>query len=427
MRIQPKRSKRLRVLFSFRLFSVSLFLALWFSGPVFSQNHLSRISLVDRSDGQGSVIRYHLEEAADSFKVSQPAADLVQMTLYAADLDTSGIILPQDNGTLKEIYLYDLGYGFGIDLFLQENTSLKAAAYLDRNHTDILLGLTRTDEEELRKFTENFTAHDWADEITPEDALEITPLPSGNYLLIKEKLRFDKVVIDPGHGGHDPGNIGYGQAKEKDVVLQIAKKLGGYIEEYLPDVEVIYTRETDVYVGLEERGRIANRSEADLFVSIHADAWTDRSVRGSSVFFLGLHRSDKSFEVMKRENQVYGSDVVEDLTEEDLLVYELANSGNIAISEKIAYMVEDQLKNRAARKSRGVKQMGLVVLYQSTMPGILVETGFLTNPAEKRYLTSDYGQSIIASAIFRAIRDYKVNYEKGLLLETTTSSALNRE
>ena len=125
---------------------------------------------------------------------------------------------------------------------------------------------------------------------------------------------------------------------------------------------------------------------------------------------------------MKEENQVYNNELIQDLSEEDLLIYELANSGNIATSEKIAYMVEDQLKNRAGRKSRGVKQMGLVVLYQSTMPGILVETGFLTNAAEKRYLTSDYGQSIIASAIFRAIRDYKVTYEKGLLLGKNTSS-----
>lgn len=406
-----------------RLCIVSLFVALFTVVPSFSQNQLTRISIVDRSDGLGAVLRYHFEEAIDSFTVIQPAPDLIQMVLYQPDIDTSNILLPESDHNLNEIHLYNLGYGYGVDIYLKNNVSYKASAYIDKNLRHLLVGFTKTDPKELKKYSQGFIARDWSDEITPEGALEVSPLPiDNNYQLIKEKLRFDKVVIDAGHGGHDPGNIGYDKVKESDVVLSIAKKLGGYIEKNLPDVEVIYTRDKDVYVGLEERGRIANRAEADLFVSIHADAWHERSVRGASVFFLGLHRSNKSFEVMKRENQVYNSELVEDLSEEDLLIYELANSGNIATSEKIAYMVEDQLKNRAGRKSRGVKQMGLVVLYQSTMPGILVETGFLTNAAEKRYLTSDYGQSIIASAIFRAIRDYKVNYEKGLLLDTSTSS-----
>ena len=212
----------------------------------------------------------------------------------------------------------------------------------------------------------------------------------------------------------DPGNIGYRNIEEKDVVLSISKKLGSYIEEYLPDVKVIYTRETDRYVDLEERGSIANRAEGDLFISIHADGWTSSSVYGSSVFFLGLHRSDAAFEVMKRENSVFTahSEELFNLTEEDLLIYELAHSGYIATSERIAYMIEDQFRTRANRKSRGVKQAGFVVLYQASMPAVLIETGFLSNPAEQRFLTSDYGQSIIASAIFRAIRDYKIEYEK---------------
>ncbi len=383
---------------------------------------LSRISMATRSDGNGAVLRYHFSSAVDSFEVTQPEPDFIQMVLYHPNIDTANIVLPEEqNEHLKEIHLYNLGYGYGLDIFLQDNVSYKASAYPDQNKRDLLLGLTKTNETALKNHTKNFAERTWIDEILPDDVKELSELsdmPTDyTFMLIKEKMRFDRVVIDPGHGGHDPGNIGYGGAREKDVVLQIAKKLGDYIEQYLPDVEVIYTREDDTFVGLEERGRIANRAEADLFVSIHADAWTDRSVRGASVFFLGLHRTNKSFEVMKRENQLYKSDLVEDLTEEDLFLYELANSGNIATSEKIAYLVEDQLKNRAQRKSRGVKQMGLVVLYQSTMPGILVETGFLTNAAEQRYLTSDYGQSIIASAIFRAIRDYKVNYEQGLLLD----------
>jgi N-acetylmuramoyl-L-alanine amidase len=126
---------------------------------------------------------------------------------------------------------------------------------------------------------------------------------------------------------------------------------------------------------------------------------------------------------MKRENSVFRNETDKELTEEDLLVYELAHSGYIATSEKIAYMIEDQFKNRAQRKTRGVKQAGFQVLFEASMPAVLVELGFITNPAEQRFLTSDYGQSIMASAMFRAIRDYKVEYDQKQAYNTTSSSS----
>lgn len=202
--------------------------------------------------------------------------------------------------------------------------------------------------------------------------------------------------------------------KEKDVVLAISKKLGEYIEEYLPDVNVIYTREDDTFIDLYDRGSIANRHEGDLFVSIHANGFHDPSVRGTEVFFLGLHRSESSLEIMKKENMIFndGKREVRELTEEELLIYELAHSGYISTSERIASMMDHQFSKRANRKSRGVKQAGFVVLYEASMPALLVEVGFLTNPSEQRFLSSEYGQSIMASAIFRSIRDYKEEYER---------------
>lgn len=405
------------------LFSLGLL-----SSSLTAQNGLSRISTVDRSDGKGAVIRYHFEEAVDSFEVIQPAPDLVQMVLYG-DIDTTNIQMPDEGQKVKQVYLYKLDYGYGVDIYLGEDEAYIADAYLDQNKRHLLVALTTTPYDEVDAYSQQFIARTWYDEIDLPD----NPLPpiqvdtqnvSDSYNPVRDKLKFDKIVIDAGHGGHDPGNLGYKRgAKEKDVVLAIAKKLGAYIEEGLPGVEVIYTRETDEFIDLWERGSIANRAEADLFVSIHADGWTQSSVRGASVFFLGLNRSDKSFEVMKQENQIYADhEVVEDLSEEDLIVYELAHSGNIANSERIAYMVEDQIKNRAQRKSRGVKQMGLVVLYQSTMPAILVETGFLTNPAEQRYLTSDRGQSYMASAIYRAIKQYKKEQDESQSLQANSAN-----
>ncbi len=410
------------------------------SAPIAAQTSLSRISTVDRSDGKGAVIRYHFSQAIDSFQVIQPAPDLVQMVLYG-NIDTTGIKMPEAGEKVDQVILYKLDYGFGVDIYLGEDYSYIADAYPDMNGDHLLVGLTETDYDELDVYSQQFLAKNWYESIEPIEEPKITTVldsrsSTDTYNPVRDKLKFDKIVIDAGHGGRDPGNLGYKKsAVEKDVVLAIAKKLGYYIEQGLPGVEVIYTRNGDYLVGakenpnitnmqsLMERGNIANRAEADLFVSIHADAWTQSSVRGASVFFLGLDRSDRSFEAMKEENQIYSDhEVVQDLSEEDLIIYELAHSGNIGNSERIAYMVEDQLKNRAQRKSRGVRQKGLVVLYQSTMPAILVETGFLTNPAEKRYLTSDWGQSLIASAIYRAIKQYKQEQDESYSLKATSAN-----
>lgn len=395
--------------------ALALLLLSLVSTDLFAQNVLERVSNTGRSDGLGYVIRYHMTAPVDSFEIIQPANDLIQMVLYDQDLDTTGIRLPERSEKLKEVRLYDLEYGYGVDIYLEENAYYKAKAYNDKNGSDILVALTRSTEEEIDRYSQQFIARNWYEEIIGEDPLDIsTNLIASNgssYSNVKNKLRFDKIVIDPGHGGSDPGSIGYKGVKEKNITLAVGLKLGAYIEEHLPDVEVVYTRKDDSYLGLAELGHFANLSEADLYVSIHTNSFHNRHVSGAEVYFLGLHKSDAAFEVMKRENSVFKEEVNTDLSEEDLLIYELAHSGFIATSEKIAYMIEDQFKNRAQRKSRGVKQAGFQVLFEASMPAVLVELGFITNPAEQRFLTSDYGQSIMASALFRAIRDYKVEYE----------------
>lgn len=385
------------------------------SSDLLAQNVLERVSNTGRSDDLGYVVRYHLTAPVDSFEIIQPANDLIQMVLYDQDLDTTGLRLPERSEKLKEVRLYDLGYGYGVDIYLDENAYYKANAYNDKTGSDILVALTRSTEQEIDRYSQQFIARNWYEEIISEDPLDVsTNVIASNgssYNNVKDKLRFDKIVIDPGHGGRDPGSIGYKGVKEKDITLAVGKKLGEYIKEHMPDVEVVYTREDDSYLGLAELGHFANLSEADLYVSIHCNSFHNRHVSGSEVYFLGLHKSDAAFEVMKRENSVFKEEINMDLSEEDLLIYELAHSGFIATSEKIAYMIEDQFKNRAQRKSRGVKQAGFQVLFEASMPAVLVELGFITNPAEQRFLTSDYGQSIMASAMFRAIRDYKVEYE----------------
>lgn len=412
----------------FRLFPVLLFVFSLISTSLSAQTHLHRISKAERSDGLGYVVRYHLSQPVDSFTVIQPAADLVQMELFDESIDTTGIQIFDQEGKIQEVRLYKLENSYGVDIYLDQDVYVKSNAYFDQNGNDILLALTKADEYEVRVFTQQFLARNWYLDVNPDNALEIstpavpTPAePDDRYNTVRDKLKFDTIVIDAGHGGHDPGNIGYRKTREKDVVLAISKKLGEYINQYLPDVNVVYTRDDDSFVDLEERGSIANRAEGDLFVSIHANAFRSSSVRGTEVFFLGMHQNTSSFETMKRENTVFsnGEEVFRELSEEDLIIYELAHSGYIATSERIAAMIDHQFSKRANRKSRGVKQAGFVVLWKAAMPAMLVEVGFLTNPSEQRFLSSEYGQSIIASAIFRAIRDYKVEYEKA---ETFTQS-----
>ncbi len=231
------------------------------------------------------------------------------------------------------------------------------------------------------------------------------------------------VVIDPGHGGRDFGAIGR-HANEKDIALAISLKLGDYIREYLPDVNVVFTRETDVFVPLHERAQIANDNKADLFISIHCNSAASRRAIGTETFVMGLHRSQANLEVARRENKsiLYEDDYLETYdgfdphSPEANIIFSLYQNAYLDQSLKMASFVQDQFRDRARRIDRGVKQAGFLVLYQIAMPGILVETGFLSNPAEEQYLMSQSGQAYIASAIFRAFRDYK-NEQDALFAE----------
>ncbi|MDZ7657862.1 N-acetylmuramoyl-L-alanine amidase [Fodinibius sp.] len=395
------------------LLAICLFLSFGLSQPLQAQdNSLQMVSTAERSDGKGQVIRFHLKQPVDSFQVYQPDVDLIQMTLYQDNIDTTDIELPNISSAFDEISFYDIPDGIGIDIYITEGKFYDGKAYHDGNSDDLLLGLTEVDKTELEYLTKDTEPIIWSSfTITEKDLLEGNGnYESTDYNETRNKMKFDVVVIDPGHGGHDPGSIGHRNVKEKHIVLDIAKKVGGYINEYMPNVKVVYTRETDKFIELEERGSIANEAEGDLFISIHCNSHSSRQPYGTELFFLGLERSESALEVMKRENKVVrpNNDTEQrELSQEELLVYELANSSYIAASEQIAGMMEYQFDERAQRHSRGVKQGRFVVLYHASMPAVLVETGFISNPSEARYLTSERGQAYIASAIFRAIRNYK--------------------
>ena len=241
------------------------------------------------------------------------------------------------------------------------------------------------------------------------------PLKAGNTVTDPPK-GIRTVVIDAGHGGKDPGAVGK-IGMEKDIALSIALKVGAYIEENIPDVKVIYTRKTDVYVELWKRAEIANHAEADLFISIHVNAIHKPEIHGTLTLVLGQHRADENFEVAVRENSVILLEEDYEITyegfdpksTESYIMFSLMQKTYFKQSIQFGDYVQDQFRERASRKDLGVREQGILVLAQTTMPGVLVETGFISNAEEEKYLLTQYGQEIIASAIYRGFKEYKEN------------------
>ena len=239
---------------------------------------------------------------------------------------------------------------------------------------------------------------------------------SSNYR--NTEFKVDVIVIDAGHGGKDSGTRGK-QILEKDVALKIALKVGHYIESNVPGVKVIYTRKTDTYISLDERANIANRANADLFICIHANSMPGGRAIGTETYVMGLHKDESNFEVAKRENSVILMDAdykeryegFDPDSPESYILFSLTQSAYQESSLLFAQKVEDQFKHRVGRNSRGVKQAGFVVLWRTTMPSVLIETGFLSHPSEEQFLAQERGQDLIASGIYRAFKEYKSEVE----------------
>jgi len=243
-------------------------------------------------------------------------------------------------------------------------------------------------------------------------------------LTFAQTSKIKTIVIDAGHGGHDPGCHG-AQNNEKEVCLSMALKLGALIKEQYPEIKIIYTRSTDVFVELAERANIANRNNADLFICIHANAGSTTAY-GSETYVLGLHRTDAQQKVAEREN---ASIALEDDKGAKYRSYDLTPDGIIALQFQLAVfhrqsilfaeMLQKEFK-RIGRYDRGVKQAGFLVLYKTTMPSVLIETAFLPNPTEEKLIGTAEGQQKMAQAMFQAFVNFK-NATEGKTVATGTT------
>ncbi len=262
-------------------------------------------------------------------------------------------------------------------------------------------------------------SHEWFQSLDPNEIVITLRTPLGQVQDriddVKDKWRLDRVVLDAGHGGKDPGAIGKYGTKEKDVVLDITKRLGRLIEKNT-SIKVVYTRDEDVFVPLMDRTKMANDANGKLFVSIHANANKNRKIQGFETYLLRPGKSQDAIEVASRENSVIEledfKDQYADLTGENLIMATMAQSMFMKESEDLAAIIQMELDKRLTTPNRGVKQAGFYVLIGASMPNALVEVGFLSNPHEEKLLKQSKYKQSIAEAIFAGIKHFKYSREK---------------
>ena len=239
------------------------------------------------------------------------------------------------------------------------------------------------------------------------------------------------IVIDAGHGGKDPGAVG-STSFEKNITLPIALKTGEYIEQNIKNVTVIYTRKNDTFVDIKERANIANKNNADLFISIHANWANSKNIHGTETFIMGLAKDQQNLEVAIKENEVillendYSTkyEGFDPKSPESYIMFTLMQNIYQEQSTGLASAIQTQYKENYSRTDRGVKQAGFWVLFMTTMPSVLTETGFITNPSEEKYLNSKDGQNNIASSLFRACLEYinEIDSKSGISTTQVNSS-----
>ena len=269
------------------------------------------------------------------------------------------------------------------------------------------------------KLGKEVISHEWYQSLDPNEIVITLRTPLGKvdeYIEdVKERWRLDTVVLDAGHGGKDPGSQGKYGTKEKDVVLDITKRIGRLLEKNA-GIKVVYTRDEDVFVPIIDRTKMANDTNGKLFVSVHANANKNRKIQGFETYLLRPGKSEDAIEVASRENAVIKLEEktgqYDNLTGENLIMATMAQSMFMKESEDLAAIIQMELDKRLNTPNRGVKQAGFYVLIGASMPNVLVEVGYLSNPAEEKNLKQAVHKQRIAESIYEGIKHFKYSREK---------------
>jgi N-acetylmuramoyl-L-alanine amidase len=351
----------------------------------------------------GLLIRIAAQKPLADYENWLRADGWLYVTIADARADTHSINTTPVSGIVKEIIA--IQSPTSVQLTFRISAKVAAAAIVhDDSSNDLLLSVrtVQPQEEAVPKSADR----------TPTRTLESQ----------RERWRLDVIVLDAGHGGYDPGTIGVTGVKEKDVTLGIVLKLGKLITKNLPGVKVVYTRKDDRFVELDRRGTIANEAGGKLFISVHCNSLPHKPnlTRGFEVYLLRPGRTEDAIEIAERENSVIEleqgyEERYKKLTEENFILVAMAQSAHVRESEVFAGLAQKELASRTSIPNRGVKQAGFYVLVGAAMPNVLIETAYLSNRKDEQFLKSQAGQQKIADALFRAIKEYKKEYEKVLM------------
>jgi len=349
---------------------------------------ITDLSIEEKSNG--ILVRVNSKKRIYSYN-SSVKSGVVTFTLRNVHADTAGINSEDNKGGLvKWIKVKNVKADAEINVCVDKNYSSSEVLNVDKSN-DLIIAL----------YNKAFEEH---------------PAKKKG----KGKWDFNVIVIDAGHGGKDSGTIGVDGVKEKDITLAVALKLGNYIQEHMKDVKVVYTRKTDKFIELYRRGQIANEAGGKLFISIHCNATPEKpsNANGLEVYLLRPGRTKEAISIASHENSVikYEDNPAryQKLTDENFILVSMAQSSYMRYSEKFADLVNKAVAKDAAIEPRGVKQAGFYVLVGASMPSVLVETGFLSNRKDERYLNSSKGQSGIAESIFDAIKKFREIYEQNI-------------
>jgi N-acetylmuramoyl-L-alanine amidase len=350
----------------------------------------------------GYLVRIGATKHFDEFESWQKPDGWLYVTIANAKADLDRINAAKSTGIFSKILA--IQYPTSVQLTFKLTKSIASSEIVsDPSSNDILLSL---------RFP---TA---ADSLAAEgERQELLRALEG----ARNRWKLDVIVIDAGHGGGDPGAIGVSRAREKDVTLGIALRLGKLIEKNLKGVKVVYTRKTDTFLELYRRGQIANEAGGKLFISIHGNSMRRKphAMNGFEIYLLRPGRTEEAVRIAERENAVIKLEKgyekrYQELTEENFILVTMAQSAHMKYSERFAEILEEEMGNHLSIADDGVKQAGFLVLVGASMPNVLVETGYLSNRKEEKFLKSKVGQEKIAEAIYLAVKKYKSEYEKAL-------------
>jgi len=365
------------------------------TGPLKSSTQFDLFDFAIEEKSNGYIFRIKSQKAVQSISKSLSGNFLyLRIPNTTIDLEKFNTIL--DNGLIESVSAIQSGQNSDIKIALKEK--IQSHEIVREKRTNDILLLIHVSPDIIKKLKE-------------EKNKRLSSKTKNNLL--------DVIVIDAGHGGRDPGAIGYRGTKEKDVNLGIALKLGKLIEKNHKDIKVVYTRDDDRFIELYRRGQIANMNNGKLFISIHCNSTDERpgTRRGSEVYLLRPGRTEDAIRIAEKENSVIKleegyEERYKHLSDENFILTAMASTANVKHSEKFAGILSEKFERSLPLKNNGVKQAGFYVLVGASMPSVLIETGYINHPEDELFLRSESGQQKLAEAIYKAIVEYKTYYEK---------------